>query len=117
MRSDFDKETSEKLETQKSLQERMAPLEHANSFSKPPNSSGFQGRECRKDACMCVIGGYDVLARDQAIQVVRSALHGVNGITKVEAPGNIPKICFVSFSSPDGMRDVVHQQKSNSQFG
>ena len=48
---------------------------------------------------------------------MRSALHGVNGITKIEAPGNIPKICFVSFSSPDGMRDFVHQQKSNSQFG
>ena len=66
---------------------------------------------------MCVISGYGVLAREQAIEVVRSALHGVTGITKVEAPGNIPKICFVLFSSPDGMRDFVHQQKSNSKFG
>ena len=56
---------------------------------------------------MCVIGGYGVLARDQAIQAVRSALHGVNGITKIEAAAKIPKICFVSFSSPDGMRGFV----------
>ena len=55
---------------------------------------------------MCMIGGYGVLACDQAIQAVRSVLHGVNGISKIEAVGSL-----------DGMRDFVHHQTSNSHFG
>ena len=67
MHSDLEKEKIERLKAQHSFQERIAALERVNSFLKPQNSSVFQGREYRKDLCMCVIGGYGILAHEQAI--------------------------------------------------
>ena len=67
MRFDLEKEKTERLEAQKSLQERITALEHTNSLPKPPISSGVQGREYKNDPCMCVVGGCGVLAREEAM--------------------------------------------------
>ena len=66
---------------------------------------------------MCVVGGFGLKHRDLAIQHVKIVLSSVAGIIKIDAPGNVPKICFVSFSTPDGMRHFIHHQKSNPNFG
>ena len=65
---------------------------------------------------MCVVGGFGLKHRDLAIQHVKTVLSTVAGIVKIDAPGNVPKICFVSFSTPDGMRNFIHHLKSNPNF-
>ena len=48
---------------------------------------------------------------------MKTALADVEGIESIDAPGNVPKICFVNFSSSKLMRDFVHTQKSLPEFG
>ena len=96
----------------------MKELEHRQQVHYGPqtNVPGNVNREYKEDPCMCVVGGFGLKHRDLAIQHVKTVLSNIAGIVKIDAPGNVPKICFVSFSTPDGMRNLIHHQKSNIDF-
>ena len=66
---------------------------------------------------MFVVGGLGSKHRDIAIQHVKTVLFSVAGIVNVYSLGNVPKICFVSFSAPGGMRDFIYHQKYKPNFG
>ena len=66
---------------------------------------------------MSVIGGFGVLTRLDAIDAVKAALADVEGIESIEAPGNVPNIALMKFSSAKLIRDFVHVQKSHAGFG
>ena len=104
------------------LEVRMKTLEHRQlahyaSRGTPNIFFGNQSREYNEDPCMCVNSSFVLKRRDLAIQHVKSVLFNVSDIVNIDALSNVPKICFVSFSTPDGMRDFIHHQKSNAHFG
>ena len=89
---------------------------HYESRGLQTNVPGNHNREYKEDPCICVVGGFGLKQRDLAIQHVKTVLSSVAGIVK-NAPSYLPKICFVPFSTLDGMRDFIYRQKSNPNFG
>ena len=78
-----------------------------------PSSSSHHSRvpssqEHAVDPCLCVIGGFGLLAKPDAIEAVKTVLADVEGIESIDAPGNVPRVCLVHFSSSKLMRDFVH---------
>ena len=77
---------------------------HYESRGLQTNVPGNHNREYKDDPCMCVVGGFGSKQRDLAIQHVEIVLSNIADIVKIDVPGNVPKICSISFSIPDGMR-------------
>ena len=92
----------------------MSALETSNSQAAGAPQNGGNSPQ---DPCLCVVGGFGTLLRSAVVAKVEAALHGVAGVSSVEAPGNVPKICFVTFNSPERMRDFASKQKQNQNFG
>ena len=47
---------------------------------------------------------------------MKIVLADVEGVESIDAPGNVPRVCFVNFLSSKLMRDFVHNQKSSPEF-
>ena len=94
--------------------ERLAALENTNYLQA--TGAPQDGGSSPQDPCLCIVGGFGIILRSVVLAEVESALHGVAGVSSVEAPGNVPNIGFVTFDYPDLMRDVVNQQKQIHNF-
>ena len=91
-------ESVERKAEQKKIVERLAALETSNSSQAA--SAPQNGGNSPQDPCLCVVGGFGTLLRSEVVGKVEAALHDVAGVSSVEAPGNVPNICFCYFLIP-----------------